>query len=75
MQLYPLDSDPVPTMEAVPDRSVRTFTVVYHRANATELWKADVTADDVGAAARALSYMEGIGLDAIVGVIDRSTIR
>lgn len=70
------DYDVVPSMEPTPmPTAVRTFTVVYHRASGSDMWKADVSADDVGAAARAVAYMETIPLDQIVGVIDRSTIR
>lgn len=68
-------SDPMPAaaMEAdVP--AVRTFCVVWRR-NGGELWKADVTADNVGTAVEAVVYDQRVNASDVVGVIDRTTIR
>jgi hypothetical protein len=67
-----LEADPIHVPDAPP--AVRTFCVVWRR-NSGELWKADVTADDVTAAVRAVCYDQHTNPEDIIGVIDRTTIR
>jgi hypothetical protein len=73
MQLTDTVAPPQP-LDAPLRPDSRTFTVVW-RTPGESMWKADVTADTATDAVLTVAYDQGISLDQVVGVLDRTTIR